>query len=167
MLEWNNHSSRKSNDYEAILPENQEYLIDEILRELFNFLNETLIGNGNAIDFDQLMFQVSPETGRVIAAAAIAEQYERGYIDACHVRIQEIQNRYYVFADNEELEDDDEFSRCVKSIEREIGQKFHQILLSHLDELRKQCSEHGFDYIQLESGTDLDAVLLKEHYDPA
>ncbi|MFI4849680.1 MAG: hypothetical protein ACIAZJ_11315 [Gimesia chilikensis] len=167
MLEWKDQSSRQSNSYEGVLPEDHKSGIEEILRALFEFLNENIIGKGNAVDFDQLLFQVSPDTGWVIASAVIAEQYERGYIDACHVRIQEIQDRYYVFADDEELEaNDEEFSRCVKSIEREIGQTFHQILSTHLHELRKRCSERGFDYIQLESGMEM-GVLYEEHYDPA
>lgn len=167
MLEWKEYASRKSNNYEGILPTDDHSGVEEILTELFDFLNENIIGKGNAVDFDQLMFQVSPETGRVIASAAIAEQYERGFIDACHIRIQEIQDRYYVFADDEQLEEnDEEFSKCVKSIEREIGQTFHQILSTHLDELRKRCAERGFDYIQLESGMEM-GVLYEEHYDPA
>ncbi|WP_417395617.1 hypothetical protein [Gimesia chilikensis] len=167
MLEWKDQSSRQSNSYEGVLPEDHKSGIEEILRALFEFLNENIIGKGNAVDFDQLLFQVSPDTGWVIASAVIAEQYERGFIDACHIRIQEIQDRYYVFADDEELEEnDEEFSRCVKSIEREIGQTFHQILSTHLHELRKRCSERGFDYIQLESGMEM-GVLYEEHYDPA
>lgn len=167
MLEWKDQSSRQSNSYEGVLPEDHKSGIEEILRALFEFLNENIIGKGNAVDFDQLLFQVSPDTGWVIASAVIAEHFERGFIDACHIRIQEIQDRYYVFADDEELEEnDEEFSRCVKSIEREIGQTFHQILSTHLHELRKRCSERGFDYIQLESGMEM-GVLYEEHYDPA
>ncbi len=54
MLEWKEYASRKSNNYEGILPADDHSGVEEILTELFDFLNENIIGKGNAVDFDQL-----------------------------------------------------------------------------------------------------------------
>lgn len=165
MIEWKEGSVRECRFFDGELSAGSQADMDEMLRELFSFFSETLVGQGNGVDFDMVYIEVDCANGSVVAALTTVKKYKKGIADFVRVFIDELRDRYRQFADDPQYDYEEEFDEQIEEIERELGQKFRQILSAHLSELTNRCAESGFDLLQYRNESE--EVLFNEHFDAA
>jgi hypothetical protein len=132
----------------------------EALKDLFACLRNEIIGNGTAIEFNLLLFEVNCDTGRLIAAATTADQHTSGVIDGCSLRVQEVQDSWYDLL--ESGPSDEQFSAGVTKAVRELGMEFEHLLVSELDVLKQSSSPNGFKYRVY--GSDPGVAIYEKEY---
>ena len=160
MIDWHDKSDRTSTFFDGQVRGDSATTTAAVLTDVFDFLLSKIVGKGNAAEFDRLFFEVNCDTGRVLAATTTNERRENGRIDGCSVRIQEIQDYWYDLI--ESGISDKEFTQAIASKVTELGQIFHREMSVHLEELRKNCSKHGFKYIVF--GSEPGVAYLDEHF---
>ena len=160
MIEWNDKSDRASRFFDGQIRGDSRANADDILKDVFEFLLTSIVGEGNAVDFDCLLLEVNCDTGRVLAAATTNENRDKGMIDGCSVRIQELQDHWYDLLEGGAS--DEEFSLAIANKVTELGQAFRSFLVKSLDDLRRNCAEGGFNYILY--GNDPGVSYLDEHF---
>jgi hypothetical protein len=145
MIHWHDKSDRRSAFFDGQVREDGANSVEAILADMLAFLIANIIGKGHAIEFDKLLLEINCDTGQVLAAATTEDRTQDGRSDGCAVRIQQIQDHWYDLVDGRPT--DEEFMAGIANEVSELGRVFRDLFVNRLDELRKRCSKHGFEYI--------------------
>lgn len=127
MISWNNISDKKKVFFDGeVFPDNSDF--DFCLNEAFKFFINNIVKIKENRFFDVILFQICCDTGRLIFAVGIQDDWEKGVFDGCSVVIQSVQDFWY--AEFEKKHSDDIFSSIINSFSLEVGLK----ILSLVDE---------------------------------
>lgn len=160
MIEWVDKSDRGSRFYLGELRSSEPVSAVDAVRSMFDLIRERILGEGNAADFDVLMFEVDCDTGRLIAGASTDEGWKSNRTDGCSIRVQEIQDFWYDLLDAGVPAD--EFSQSVKGKVVQIAGSFRELVVSAMEELRPKAGERGFKLIVF--GSTPGEVVLSESF---
>jgi hypothetical protein len=162
MIEWGDKSDRGSRFYVGELRSSEPLSAVDAVRSMFDVMCERVLGEGNAVNFDVLMFEVNCDTGRLISGASTNEGWKSSRTDGCAIRVQEIQDYWYDLVDAGVAAD--EFSQLIKAKVVEIARIFRDLVVSNMGELRSKAGASGFKFVVF--GSTPGEVMLNESFCP-
>lgn len=145
MINWLDKSDRQSRFYIGEIQSDEPISIEDAVDFLFAFMQEKILGVGNAINFDVLMFEVNCDTGRLIAGASTDLGWKSNRTDGCSIRVQKVQDYWYDLIDANVAAD--QFSQLIKKRVVEIACLFKEHVMSALGELRAKSDGKAIKFM--------------------
>ncbi len=153
MIDWCDSSDRRSRFFQGEV-RNEQATFEDVLRWMLDFLSTEIVGAGNGVQFDRILFETNCDTGRLILAATTAESQP----DGCSVRLQPLQDEWYDLAE----QSDEDFTAGVRTRVVAIARLMCDEIAGRSHELLGVADDSGFDFIAF--GSEPGKVVFEQRF---
>jgi hypothetical protein len=160
-MEWTDSSDKTTRFFTS---ESQADMGEESLRELFQgvlgFCSSSIVGRGNAAEFDSIFFEAVCDSGRLIVALGTKEGRETGNLDGCAVYLRALQDYWYDLRARNLP--GSEFTKAVAAKEGQLAGLFGQTLANQLKDGSFPFTSPRLFLVAY--GSEPDEILFEQQY---
>jgi hypothetical protein len=137
--------------------------VDTAIQQVVAFLCDHLAGNGNGEEFNLLMLEVACSSGHLLASVSTEPRWKAGRVDACWLRLQEVQDVWYDLDYRGASAED--FDIGIDRYIMRLGDAFMSDVKARESDFIANCSSAGFDLIVF--GAESGVERLRVHFPTA